>query len=105
VIAEATDAAAEARWEHYRSGTDYEALAWREPQANADTQAGIDSQVTRFKKEGAALPATMVKLIGSYAKVAKMLDALDTIPASPESCWCSATISKASRRSAPASSR
>jgi pyrimidine oxygenase len=79
IIAEPTDAAAEARWAHYKTGTDYEALAWREAQAKADVTAKIDSQVTRFKEDGAAVPATMVTLIGSYAKVAAMLDELADI--------------------------
>ena len=33
IIAEETDAAANAKWEHYKAGTDYEALAYRDEQA------------------------------------------------------------------------
>ena len=34
IIADETDEAAEAKWEHYKTGTDYEAMAWRDGQAN-----------------------------------------------------------------------
>ena len=36
VIADATDAAAMAKWEHYKAGTDHEAIAWRDGQAEDD---------------------------------------------------------------------
>ncbi len=35
-IADETDAAAIAKWEHYKAGTDMEALAWRDAQAEDD---------------------------------------------------------------------
>ena len=40
VIADETDAAAMAKWEHYKSGTDLEALAWRDTQAEDDPSRG-----------------------------------------------------------------
>ena len=36
VIADETDAAAMAKWEHYKAGTDMEALAYRDAQAEDD---------------------------------------------------------------------
>jgi pyrimidine oxygenase len=36
VTADETDAAAFAKWEHYKAGTDLEALAWRDAQAEDD---------------------------------------------------------------------
>jgi pyrimidine oxygenase len=32
IIADETDAAAVAKWEHYKTGTDHEGIAWRESQ-------------------------------------------------------------------------
>ncbi len=39
IIADETDEAATAKWEHYKAGTDFEALAWRDGQAGNDTAA------------------------------------------------------------------
>lgn len=80
VLAEETREAAFAKWERYKAGADLEALARRESQAGADTRAGADSNINRFKAEGAVLPASMVSFIGSYADVANGLDALADIP-------------------------
>jgi len=74
VIAEDTTEAAFAKWERYKAGADLEALARRASQASADTSAGADSNINRFKAEGATLPAKMVSFIGAYAEVAAMLE-------------------------------
>jgi pyrimidine oxygenase len=74
IIADETDAAAMAKWEYYKTGTDREALAWRDAQAAQDKQAAVDSTVGRFLNEGEKQPTTMLRLIGSYATVAKLLD-------------------------------
>src|SRR6201992_1305050 len=37
IIADETDAAARAKWEHYKAGTDKEAVAWLEEASAADT--------------------------------------------------------------------
>ena len=44
VIADETDAAAMAKWEHYKAGTDVEALAWRDAQAEDDPNQDPYSQ-------------------------------------------------------------
>jgi pyrimidine oxygenase len=81
VIADETDAAAEAKWEHYKSGTDYEALAWRDGQANNDTVKDPFSVAGRFSvSTEAKLPTNMGTLVGSYAKVAGLLDELAAVP-------------------------
>ena len=36
VIADETDAAGMAKWEHYKAGTDLDAIAWRDAQAGDD---------------------------------------------------------------------
>ena len=46
VIADETDAAAMAKWEHYKAGTDLEALAWRDAQAEDDPSQDPYSQAT-----------------------------------------------------------
>ncbi|MFZ5779647.1 MAG: pyrimidine utilization protein A [Pseudomonadota bacterium] len=80
VLAEETREAAFAKWERYKAGADLEALARRAAQAGADVRAGPDSNINRFKAEGAALPASMVTFIGSHADVAAGLDTLADIP-------------------------
>ncbi|MDJ0389213.1 pyrimidine utilization protein A [Roseomonas sp. E05] len=74
IIADETDAAAMAKWEHYKAGTDLEALAWRDAQAAADVKSEATSTVGRFLNEGAKQPTAMLRLIGSYATVARLLD-------------------------------
>jgi pyrimidine oxygenase len=72
VIAEETADAAFAKWDRYKAGTDLEALARRASQAGADTSAGADSNINRFKAEGATLPANMVSFIGAHADMAQI---------------------------------
>ena len=43
VIADETDDAAMAKWEHYVDGTDHEAIAWRDGQAEDDPNPAIPS--------------------------------------------------------------
>jgi pyrimidine oxygenase len=74
IIADETDEAAMAKWEFYKSGTDLEALSWRDAQAAQDIKAAPDSTVGRFVHEGEKQPTTMLRLIGSYATVARLLD-------------------------------
>ena len=78
IIADRTDDLAMAKWEHYKAGTDLEALAWQKTQASADTKASKDSTVgqmiERQKAEPAPIPTGMLKLVGSYESVARMMD-------------------------------
>ena len=76
IIADATDALAMAKWETYKAGTDLEALAWQRTQATADTKASKDSTVGQMveRQKADPIPTGMLKLIGSYASVARMLD-------------------------------
>jgi pyrimidine oxygenase len=81
VIADETDAAAMAKWDHYKAGVDLEALAWRDAQASDDPSKdafATKSRLTRTGKE--KLPTSMGVLVGSYASVARMLDELATVP-------------------------
>ncbi len=81
IIADETDEAAMAKWEHYKSGTDYEALAWRDGEAGKDRKADESSTVNRFAKTTAQkLPTSQSVLVGSYAHIASMLDDLAAVP-------------------------
>jgi pyrimidine oxygenase len=80
VIADETDEAAMAKWEHYKRGTDLEALAWRDGQAAADVKAQADSTVGRMITQDRALPTNMATMVGSYATVARLLDEIGEVP-------------------------
>ena len=81
VIADETDAAAEAKWERYKAGTDYEAIAWRDGQATNDPTRDPQSVAGRFTASTKQkLPVSHGVLIGSYARVAALLDELAAVP-------------------------
>ena len=74
VIADETDEAAMAKWNHYRDGADVGALAWMFDQAGADTQASEHSTAKAMVLPEGAINFNMGTLVGSYATVARMLD-------------------------------
>jgi pyrimidine oxygenase len=81
VIADETDAAAMAKWEHYKAGVDLEALAWRDAQAGDDPSKDAFATKNRFVRTGVEkLPTSMGVLVGSYVSVAGMLDELAAVP-------------------------
>jgi pyrimidine oxygenase len=80
VIADETDEAARAKWEHYQSGADLEAIAWLGGQAAADTKSGTDTNVRQMADPTSAVNINMGTLVGSYANVARMLDEMATVP-------------------------
>jgi pyrimidine oxygenase len=81
VIADETDKAAMAKWEHYVAGTDVEALAWREAQFSDDpTKDPLAGPNKRRTLRTEKLPTQGGVLVGSYASVARMLDELSTVP-------------------------
>ena len=81
VIADETDAAAMAKWEHYKAGTDLEAIAYRDAQANDDPSQDPYSQPHRRRTLGVDnLPTNQGVFVGSYASVAQMLDEMATVP-------------------------
>ena len=79
IIADETDEAAMAKWDHYIAGTDIEALNWRDSQAAADVKAEAHSTVGRMIRSD-RVPTNLMRLIGSYATVARQLDELAAIP-------------------------
>ena len=79
VIADETDEAAMAKWEHYNDGVDVEALAWmvdRPPPTRPPTTAPPSAS---SPPEG-AINFNMGTLVGSYETVARMLDECATVP-------------------------
>ena len=81
VIADETDQAAMAKWEHYKAGTDLEALAWRDAQAEDDPSKDPYAQPNRRRTMGIEkLPTNQGVLVGSYASIARMLDELAEVP-------------------------
>ncbi|MGV8831728.1 MAG: pyrimidine utilization protein A [Devosia sp.] len=88
IIADRTDEMAFAKWEHYKSGTDLEAIEWMGEQSGADKNAAANSTaggMARRAKEMLAKPESaeptgMLKLIGSYENVARMLDEIAEKP-------------------------
>jgi pyrimidine oxygenase len=80
VIAAETDDAAFAKWQHYKDGTDMQALLWQADQASADTKAqdgSTASNLAQVIKD--PQPTGILKLIGSYESVARMLDEIAAI--------------------------
>jgi pyrimidine oxygenase len=80
IIADETDAAATAKWENYKDNKDEEALAWLTEQGAADTKSGDDTNVRQLADPTSAVNLNMGTLVGSYAKVAEMLDEVATVP-------------------------
>jgi pyrimidine oxygenase len=81
VIADETDEAAMAKWDHYVAGTDFEALAWRDGQSTMDPNTDPYSTARRRLSHGATkLPVSHGVLCGSYASVARMLDEMAQVP-------------------------
>jgi pyrimidine oxygenase len=78
IIADETDAAAMAKWEHYVAGTDHEAVEWSRAQAGADKHAADNSTAGRIKRRN-GVPFGGSRLIGSYATVARLLDEMSEI--------------------------
>jgi len=80
VITGETDAEAEAKWEFYKEGADLEALAWLVEQATADKNPTGDSNVRHAIDPRSMVNINIGLMLGSYAKVAYLLDEMATIP-------------------------
>jgi pyrimidine oxygenase len=79
IIADETDAAAEAKWQMYKDGTDTKALEWMADQGSKDTAADASATAKTINLPEGALNFNMGTLVGSYAKIASMLDEVATI--------------------------
>jgi pyrimidine oxygenase len=80
VIADETDAAAQAKWNTYKAGADTEALAWIASQVAMDTNAPATAHTRQVTQSEGAVNFNMGTLVGSYAAVARMLDEMAAMP-------------------------
>jgi len=80
VIADETDALAEAKWQLYKDGVDREALAWMASQGGRDKNASATSTARTINLPEGAVNTNMGTLIGSYEKVAALLDEVAEVP-------------------------
>jgi pyrimidine oxygenase len=80
VIADETDEAAWAKWEHYQAGIDMEAIAWLGGQTGADKTAATVSTAKQMSRLDQAVNLNIGLMIGSYAKVASLLDEVAAVP-------------------------
>ena len=81
IIADETDDAAMAKWEHYKTGVDLEALAYRDAQAEDDpTRDPLAGPNKRRTLGTHNLPTQGGVLVGSYATIARLLDELSEVP-------------------------
>ncbi|WP_334174483.1 pyrimidine utilization protein A [Pseudoxanthobacter sp.] len=80
IIADETDALAEAKWKKYCDGVDVEALSWMADQGGRDTKADANSTARTINLPAGAVNMNMGTLVGSYEKVAKMMDEIAAVP-------------------------
>ena len=88
IITDRTDELAFQKWEHYKRGTDHEAIAWAHSQSSQDTKAPSNSTaggmaartLEQMRNPAAAQPNNGLRLIGSYENVARMLDVMAATP-------------------------
>ncbi|HQT78170.1 MAG: pyrimidine utilization protein A [Rhodospirillales bacterium 20-64-7] len=80
VIADETDAAAMAKWDKYNAGADQDALAHLLGKAAEDTAPSATSMATTIQRSTSPINFSMGTLVGSYARVAEMLDEVATTP-------------------------
>src|SRR5690349_12913266 len=73
VIADETDEKAEAKWQSYRDGVDEDAVKWLKAQS-APNAVSKTTTVVQLSDTVSAVNINMGTLVGSYAKVAAMLD-------------------------------
>jgi pyrimidine oxygenase len=78
IIADKTDKAAEARWQYYLDGIDTEAVEWLVAQGESDKK-NATSNVSQLSDAASAINLNFGTLIGSYEKVAQMLDEISEV--------------------------
>jgi pyrimidine oxygenase len=74
IIADETDEAAMAKWEHYKEGADLDAIAWMNHQGEADPRAALDVSAIYMSRPPSAMNLNIGTLVGSYETVARLLD-------------------------------
>ena len=79
VIAAETDEEAFAKWQSYNDGADMEAINWPMNQGGKDTTSGTDTNIRQMASSVSPVNINMGTLVGSYEKVAAMLDEIGEI--------------------------
>jgi pyrimidine oxygenase len=79
VIADETDAVAQAKWERYKDGKDIEALSWLGYQAGSDDKADVNSTARTMMNPVSMVNMNMGTLVGSFERVAAMLDEMEGV--------------------------
>ncbi len=74
IIADETDEAAWAKWEHYKKGADIDAIAWMNGQGEADVRKSMDVSAIYMSRPPSAMNLNIGTLVGSYATVARLMD-------------------------------
>ncbi|ESK36602.1 pyrimidine monooxygenase RutA [Acinetobacter nectaris CIP 110549] len=74
VIADETDKAAMQKWRTYNEGADLEAIDWLQDQGAKDKTSGGDTNIRHMASSVSPVNINMGTLVGSYEKVAQMLD-------------------------------
>ncbi len=80
VIADETDDAAMAKWQHYLAGADRDALAHLLNKAAEDTAPAATSMAAAVLRSPSPINFNMGTLVGSYPRVAAMLDEVASMP-------------------------
>lgn len=80
VVADETDALAEAKWQKYVAQADDTALSWMAEQSGRDTKADAAATVNTINLPAGRVNMNMGTLVGSYEKVAGMLDEVASVP-------------------------
>lgn len=80
VIADKTDAAAQAKWRLYQDGADLQALGWISSQVSLDPTTSPHAHTRQVTAPDGAVNFNMGTLVGSYASVAGMLDEIAAMP-------------------------
>lgn len=74
VIADETDEKAQAKWQSYNDGADFEAIDWLQSQGGKDKTSGKDTNVRHMASSVSPVNINMGTLVGSFENVASMLD-------------------------------
>ncbi len=79
IIAAETDEEAMAKWKLYNDGADMDAIGWLSDQGAKD-KTNADTNVRQLAAPEGAVNLNMGTLVGSYARVAAMLDEMAAVP-------------------------
>jgi len=74
-----TDEEAEAKWKSYNDGVDIDAISWLATQGAAD-KTNATTNVRQLAAPEGAVNINMGTLVGSYTKIAAMLDEMAAVP-------------------------